>query len=40
MLYLAAMDLTKKWIGRKQDRGKIRSQLIICFEDRLNKFIK
>ena len=40
MLYLAAMDITKKWIGHRQDWGKIRSQLMIYFEDRLNKFIK
>ena len=40
MLCLAAMDITKKWIGRRQDWGKIRSQLMIYFEDRLNKFIK
>ena len=35
MLYLATMDITKKWTGRRQDWGKIRSQLEIFFEDRL-----
>lgn len=35
MLYLATMDITKKWTGRRQDWGKIRSQLKIFFEDRL-----
>lgn len=36
MLYLAAMDITRKWTGRRQDWGKIRAQLMIYFEDRLN----
>lgn len=35
MLYLATMDITKKWSGRRQDWGEIRSQLEIFFEDRL-----
>jgi transposase-like protein len=38
MLYLAAMDITKKWTGRRQDWGKIRGQLMIFFEDRLANF--
>jgi transposase-like protein len=38
MLYLAAMDITKKWTGRRQDWGKIRWQLMIFFEDRLDNF--
>jgi transposase-like protein len=38
MLYLAAMDITKKWTGHRQDWGKIRGQLMIFFEDRLGKF--
>ena len=36
MLYPAAMDITRKWTGHRQDWGKIRSQLMIYFEDRLN----
>lgn len=35
MLYLAAMDITRKWTGHRQDWGKIRAQLMIYFEDRL-----
>jgi transposase-like protein len=37
MLYLAAMDITKKWIGHRKDWGKIRAQLMIYFEDRLSE---
>ena len=36
MLYLATMDITKKWSGRRQDWGQIRSQLEIYFEERLD----
>lgn len=36
MPYLAAMDITCKWTGHRQDWGKIRAQLMIYFEDRLN----
>ena len=35
MLYLATMDITKKWTGRRQDWGPIHSQLEIFFADRL-----
>ena len=35
MLYLATMDITKKWTGRRQDWGLIHSQLEIFFADRL-----
>jgi transposase-like protein len=35
MLYLAPMDITKKWTGRRQDWGLIHSQLEIFFADRL-----
>ena len=38
MLYLAMMDITKKWTGHRQDWGRIHSQLEIYFEDRLEKF--
>ncbi len=35
MLYLAMMDITKKWTGRRQDWSVIYAQLTIFFEDRL-----
>lgn len=35
MLYLAMMDITKKWTGRRKDWGQIHSQLEIFFSDRL-----
>lgn len=35
MLYLAMMDITKKWTGRRKDWGQIHSQLEIFFADRL-----
>ena len=35
MLYLAMMDITKKWTGHRQDWGVIHSQLEIYFEERL-----
>lgn len=35
MLYLATVDITKKWTGRRQDWGTIYSQLQIFFEDRI-----
>lgn len=35
MLYLAAMDITRKWTGHRKDWGKIRAQLEIFFEERL-----
>jgi transposase-like protein len=38
MLYLAMMDITKKWTGRRRDWGQIHSQLQIYFEDRLEQF--
>lgn len=34
MLYLATMDIARKWTGRRQDWGHIRSQLEIYFEER------
>ena len=36
MLYLAMMDITKKWTGHRQDWGQIYSQLEIFFEERLS----
>ena len=35
MLYLATMDITKKWTRHRQDWGQIHSQLEIYFEERL-----
>lgn len=35
MLYLAMMDITKKWTGRRQDWGRIHSQLEIYFDGRI-----
>jgi len=35
MLYLATMDITKKWTGHRQDWGQIHSQLEIYFEEHL-----
>ena len=35
MLYLAMMDITKKWTGHRKDWGQIHSQLEIFFEERL-----
>lgn len=35
MLYLAMIDITKKWTGRRKDWGAIHSQLEIFFADRL-----
>ena len=33
MLYLAMMDITKKWTGRRQDRSLIHAQLSVFFAD-------
>lgn len=38
MLYLATMDITRKWTGRRQDWSKIQSQLEIYFEEWLGKY--
>ncbi len=35
MLYLAMIDITKKWTGRRQDWSVIYAQLAIFFEDRI-----
>lgn len=35
LLYLATMDITKKWSGRSRDWNKIISQLCIFFADRI-----
>ena len=35
MLYLAMMDITKKWTGRRQDWSMIHAQLAVYVEDRM-----
>lgn len=35
MLYLAMMDITRKWTGKRRDWGVIHSQLEVFFADRL-----
>jgi transposase-like protein len=35
MLYLAMIDITKKWTGRRRDWGKIHSQLEVYFDGRI-----
>lgn len=35
MLYLAMMDITKKWTGRRQDWSRIYAQLVIYYADRI-----
>ena len=37
MLYLAMIDITKKWTGHRQNWGQIHSQLEIFFEERLER---
>ena len=35
MLYLAMMDITKKWTGRRQDWSVIHAQLAVFFAERM-----
>ena len=35
MLYLAMVDITKKWTGRRQDWSLIHAQMAVYFEDRM-----
>ncbi len=35
MLYLAMMDITQKWTGRRQDWSMIHAQLAVYFKDRM-----
>ena len=35
MLYLAMIDITKKWTGRRQDWSMIHAQMAVYFEDRM-----
>ena len=35
MLYLAMLDITKKWIGRRQDWSVIHTQLAVYYADRI-----
>ena len=37
MLYLAMMDITKKWTGRRQDWSVIHAQMALFFADRMPK---
>ncbi len=37
MPYLAMMDITKKWIGRRQDCSMIHAQMALFFADRMPK---
>jgi putative transposase len=36
-LYLAIIDITKKWTGKRQDWGSILGQLLIYFDDRIQE---
>ncbi|GGD78894.1 hypothetical protein GCM10010911_41240 [Paenibacillus nasutitermitis] len=36
MLYLAAMDVVRKWTGRVQNWGQILLQLTVCYPDRIH----
>lgn len=36
-LYLAIMDITKSWTGKRQDWGAILGQLLIYFDDRIQE---
>ncbi|MFD1677558.1 IS256 family transposase, partial [Alicyclobacillus fodiniaquatilis] len=40
MLYLATMEVTKRWTMRVQHWGQILSQLIIYFPDRVENYIR
>ena len=35
MLYLATMDITRKWTGKRKDWGEIYNQLSVFFAERL-----
>ena len=35
MLYLAMIDITKKWTGRRQNWSTIYAQMVVYFEDRM-----
>ena len=35
MLYLATMDITRKWTGRRQDWSIIHAQMAVFFADRM-----
>ncbi|SDT15123.1 Transposase (or an inactivated derivative) [Paenibacillaceae bacterium GAS479] len=40
MLYLATMDVTRKWTGRVQNWGQMLLQLSVFFPDRIGHFLK
>ena len=37
MLYLAMMDITKKWNGRRQDWNQIHAHLAVYFAERMGE---
>jgi putative transposase len=39
MLYLTAMDVTRKWTGRVQNWGQILLQLSVFFPDKVKSFL-
>jgi transposase-like protein len=40
MLYLATMDVTRKWAGRVQNWGQILLQLSVFFPDRISHYLR
>jgi putative transposase len=39
MLYLATMDVTRKWTGRVQNWGQILLQLSVSFPERIGPYL-
>jgi transposase-like protein len=40
MLYLATMDVTRKWTGRVQNWGQMLLQLSVFFPDRVSNYLR
>ena len=40
MLYLATMDVTRKWTGRVQNWGQMLLQLSVFFPDRIGQYLR
>lgn len=40
MLYLATMDVTRKWTGRVQNWGQMLLQLSVFFPDRISNYLR
>ncbi|MFB9331166.1 IS256 family transposase, partial [Paenibacillus aurantiacus] len=40
MLYLATMDVTRKWTGRMQNWGQMLLQLSVFFPDRIGQYLR